>query len=75
MGSPLQAEEHFLQITKMDKLIVDDTYLIPYAVAEIGFLYQATAKPEDAIIWLEAAKYIITSSRNHCPIIMGRFLF
>lgn len=59
MGSPLQAEECFLQVTKMDKLIVDDAYLVPYSVAEVGFLYQATGKPEDAIIWLEAAKYIV----------------
>ena len=59
MGSPLQAEECFLKVTKMDKQIVDDHYLIPYCVAELGFLYQSLDKTEQAIVWLEAAKYVL----------------
>ena len=31
MGSPLQAEECFLQVSKMEKMLQDDTYLIPYS--------------------------------------------
>lgn len=56
MGSPLQAEECFLQVTKMDKLLQDDTYLIPCSVAELGLLYLSQDKNEQAIEWLEAAK-------------------
>lgn len=56
MGSPLQAEECFLQVTKMEKLLQDDTYLIPYSVAELGMLYLSQDKNEQAIVWLEAAK-------------------
>ena len=56
MGSPLQAEECFLAILKLEKNIVEDTYLIPYSVAELGFLYYSEDKIEEAITWLEAAK-------------------
>lgn len=56
MGSPLQAEECFLQVSKMEKQVQDDTYLIPFSVAELGFLYHAQDKNEQAIVWLEAAK-------------------
>lgn len=56
MGSPLQAEECFLQVSKMEKFLLDDTYLIPYSVAELGFLYHSQEKNEQAIVWLEAAK-------------------
>lgn len=56
MGSPLQAEECFLQVSKMEKLLQDDTYLIPCSVAELGFLYLSQDKTELAIEWLEAAK-------------------
>lgn len=66
MGSPLQAEECFLQVTKMDKQIQDDTYLIPYSVAELGLLYHSQDKSEQAIVWLEAAKWVpwVESARN-----------
>ena len=56
MGSPLQAEECFLQVSKMEKCLQDDTYLIPYSVAELGLLYLSQDKNEQAIVWLEAAK-------------------
>ncbi|XP_046644952.1 tetratricopeptide repeat protein 39B-like isoform X2 [Daphnia pulicaria] len=56
MNSPLQAEECFLQVSKMEKMLQDDTYLIPYSVAELGFLYHSQDKNEQAILWLEAAK-------------------
>lgn len=58
MGSPLQAEECFLQVSKMEKQIVDDTYLVPFSVAELGMLYQSQDKTEQAVEWLEAAKYL-----------------
>ncbi|XP_046440648.1 tetratricopeptide repeat protein 39B-like [Daphnia pulex] len=56
MNSPLQAEECFLQVSRMEKMLQDDTYLIPYSVAELGFLYHSQDKNEQAILWLEAAK-------------------
>jgi tetratricopeptide (TPR) repeat protein len=58
MGSPLQAEECFLNLLKMEKQIVDDYYIIPYCVAELGFLYETLGKKDQAIVWLEAAKYV-----------------
>lgn len=56
MGSPLQAEECFLKVSKMEKVVQDDTYLIPFSVAELGFLYNSLDRNEQAIVWLEAAK-------------------
>lgn len=56
MGSPLQAEECFLQVVKMEKQLVEDIYLIPYSVAELGFLYLADEKIDQAVEWLDAAK-------------------
>ncbi len=57
MGSPLLAEESFLVASKMDKHLVEDHYLVPFSVAELGFLYQSLDRPEEAVVWLEAAKY------------------
>lgn len=56
MGSSLQAEECFLRVSKMEKQIQDDTYLIPYSVAELGLLYLSQNRMDEAIDWLEAAK-------------------
>jgi len=56
MGSPLQAEECFLRVSKMEKQIQDDTYLIPYSVCELGLLYLSQNIMDEAIDWLEAAK-------------------
>ena len=56
MGSPLQAEECFLQVMKLEKSIQDDSYLVPYSVAELGFLYESQGNTEVAVVWLEAAK-------------------
>lgn len=56
MGSPLQAEECLIQVARMGKQIQDDTYLIPYSVAELGFLYLSQDKKDQAAEWLESAK-------------------
>ena len=56
MGSPLQAEECFLAVLKLEKNIQLDTYLVPFSVYELGYLYYTVDKIEEAISWLEAAK-------------------
>lgn len=56
MGSPLSAEECLIQVTKMGKKLQDDTHLVPYSVAELGFLYASQDKKDQAIEWLESAK-------------------
>jgi len=56
MGSPLQAEECFLAVLKLERNIQLDTYLVPFSVAELGFLYYTEDKIDEAVTWLEAAK-------------------
>lgn len=40
----------------MHKEIKEDTYLIPYAIVEIGLIYADQGKRESAIMALEDAK-------------------
>lgn len=56
MGHPLTAEDCLIQVTKMGKKLQDDTHLIPYSVAELGFLYASQDKKDQAIEWLQSAK-------------------
>ncbi|XP_055686417.1 tetratricopeptide repeat protein 39B-like [Lutzomyia longipalpis] len=56
MKSPLQALKHFEAVVAMHKDIKEDTYLIPYAIVEIGLIYADQGKRESAIMALEDAK-------------------
>ena len=56
MSSPLEAEDCFLTVLKMEENIQLDTYLVPFSVAELGFLYHSTERMEEADTWLESAK-------------------
>jgi len=56
MSSPLEAEDCFLAVLKMEENIQLDTYLVPFSVAELGFLYHSTERMEEAVTWLESAK-------------------
>ena len=56
MSSPLQAAECFKIIISNDKKIKDDTYLVPYALLEIGLLHMKSGDLEQAKIILEHAK-------------------
>ena len=57
MGSPLQAEELFVQVSKMEGQILEDTYLLPFSAFELGALYKSQGKTDLAVEWLEAARY------------------
>ena len=56
MGSPLQAEECFLAVLKLEKNIQLDTYIVPFSVFELGILHHSANRTDEAITWLEAAK-------------------
>lgn len=56
MGSPLQAEELFVQVSKMEGQILEDTYLLPFSAFELGALYKSQGKTDLAVEWLEAAR-------------------
>lgn len=57
MGSPLQAEELFVQVSKMEGQILEDTYLLPFSAFELGALYKSQGKTDLAVEWLESARY------------------
>ncbi|GAB0088499.1 tetratricopeptide repeat protein 39B [Sergentomyia squamirostris] len=56
MKSPLQALKHFEAVVAMHKDIKEDTYLIPFAIVEIGLIYADQGKRDSAIMALEDAK-------------------
>jgi len=56
MGDLQQAEECFLAVLKLEKNIQLDTYIVPFSVFELGYLYYTVDKIEEAVTWLEAAK-------------------
>ena len=56
MNNPLAAEECFLAVLKLEKNIQLDTYLVPFSIFELGYLYYTLDKIEEAISWLETAK-------------------
>ena len=56
MNSPLQAAECFKMIISNDKKLKDDTYLVPYALLEIGLLHLHSNDLDQAKLILEHAK-------------------
>ncbi|KAG0428361.1 hypothetical protein HPB47_024647, partial [Ixodes persulcatus] len=55
MGHPLQAEECFLEVFKFQEQILEDTYLLPFAAAEMGFLSMQQQQYSKAKEWLDQA--------------------
>ncbi|XP_019874589.1 tetratricopeptide repeat protein 39B isoform X2 [Aethina tumida] len=56
MGSPLQALECFETVIQLQKEIVEDTYVVPYAIVELALIEWQNGKREKAILALEDAK-------------------
>lgn len=56
MGSPLQALECLENVISLQKDIVEDTYLIPYAIVELALIEWQNGNQERAILALEDAK-------------------
>ncbi|CAG9830629.1 unnamed protein product [Diabrotica balteata] len=56
MGSPLQALNSLETVISMNKLLVEDTYIIPYAIVELALIEWDTGNREKAILALEDAK-------------------
>ncbi|KAF7992091.1 hypothetical protein HCN44_001416 [Aphidius gifuensis] len=56
MKHPLQAEDCFRQIIKLEKKLKSDTYLVPYATAEMALLARDRGDIRGAIALLEDAR-------------------
>ncbi|KAJ8950273.1 hypothetical protein NQ318_021128 [Aromia moschata] len=56
MGSPLQALECLKTVISMQKEIIEDTYLVPYAIVELALIEWQNGHKEKAILALEDAK-------------------
>lgn len=56
MNSPQQALECLEAVISMQKQIVEDNYLVPYAIVELAFICMAEGQTEKAILALEDAK-------------------
>lgn len=56
MKSPLQALKCLEAVLSLQKDIKEDTYLIPYAIVEIGLIYIEQGKKDSAIAAIEDAK-------------------
>ncbi|KAJ8986231.1 hypothetical protein NQ317_009937 [Molorchus minor] len=56
MGSPLQALESLETVISMQKEIVEDNYLVPYAIVELAIIEWQRGNKEKAILALEDAK-------------------
>lgn len=57
MKSPLQALNCLESVIALQKDIVDDHYLIPYAIVELALIEWERGNKEKAILALEDAKY------------------
>lgn len=57
MNSPLQALNCLESVISLQKDIVDDHYLIPYAIVELALIEWERGNREKAILALEDAKY------------------
>ncbi|KAK8767717.1 hypothetical protein V5799_005500 [Amblyomma americanum] len=56
MGHPLQSEECFLEVFNYQDQILEDTYLLPFAAAELGFLSMQQQQYTKAKEWLDQAR-------------------
>lgn len=53
---PLSAESCLKRVLELDKLIKEDTYLLPYATVELALLAQDQGNIQLALGYLEDAK-------------------
>ncbi|KAJ8926908.1 hypothetical protein NQ314_020760 [Rhamnusium bicolor] len=56
MGSPLQALDCLENVIAMQKDIIEDTYLVPYAIVELALIEWQNGHKEKAVLALEDAK-------------------
>ncbi|XP_060516230.1 tetratricopeptide repeat protein 39B-like isoform X2 [Cylas formicarius] len=56
MGTPLQALECFEKVISIQKSLVEDNYLVPYAIVELALTEWSLGNREKAILALEDAK-------------------
>lgn len=56
MESPLQALECLEKVIAMQKEIIEDTYLIPYAIVELALIEWELGNREKAVLALEDAR-------------------
>ncbi|XP_025833679.1 tetratricopeptide repeat protein 39B-like [Agrilus planipennis] len=56
MSSPLQALENLESAILMKKQIIEDNFIVPYAIVELGLLEYERGNKEKAILALEDAK-------------------
>lgn len=57
MNSPLQALECLETVISMQKQLVEDHYIVPYAIVELAFISMEEGNIEKAALALEDAKY------------------
>lgn len=57
MGSPLQALECLEVVISLQKDIVEDHYLVPYAIVELALVEWQSGNTEKAILALEDVRY------------------
>ncbi|CAH1100190.1 unnamed protein product [Psylliodes chrysocephalus] len=56
MGSPLQALDNLETVISMNKSIIEDTYIVPYAIVELALIEWYNGNRQKAILALEDAK-------------------
>ena len=56
MQHPLQSEECLRRVLQLEKSLKEDTYLVPYAIVELGLLAQDQGDTELAVGFFEDAK-------------------
>lgn len=56
MGAPNQAIDYFEKVIGLQKEIVQDNYLVPYAIVELALVEWSLGNKEKAILALEDAK-------------------
>lgn len=61
MGSPNQALDYFEKVIDMQKQILEDNYLVPYAIVELAIIEWSFGNKEKAVLALEDAKKNYTS--------------
>lgn len=56
MGSPLQAQQCLQEVVALEKQIVDDTYIVPYALVELAIIAKNQGENEQSIQLIESAR-------------------
>ena len=56
MGSPLQAQQCLQEVIALEKHIVDDTCIVPYALVELAIIAKNQGENDQSIQLLESAR-------------------